>query len=313
MNSLAPPAAAVNPPAYSTTDAALQSQASRFSAYLEFAKPRIAVMVLLCVGVGFALASQQQWQLATLFHACVGILLAVVSSSSLNQYVERETDARMPRTWNRPLPSQRLGAEEVLLFGLGCGVISTIYLALLVNITTAALTLATIVLYAAAYTPLKRYTALCTVIGAVPGALPPVLGWTAAGGELNLSAFSLFAILFVWQFPHFLAIAWMYREQYAQAGLKMIPGRGQPGVLGQVSMAYALALLPVSLLPMQLDLAGRMYGITAILLGCWYAWSVWKFCRHECRERARGVLLVSLAYLPGVLLALTVDHFRLLN
>src|SRR5690606_15210888 len=142
-----------------------------------------------------------------------------------------------------------------------------------VNALTAWMTLLTTVLYAGLYTPLKRYTALCTAVGAVPGALPPVLGWTAAGGQLDWGAFALFAILFVWQFPHFLAIAWMSSSQYERAGLHLVPGRGRPGLSGSVSTAYALVLVPVSLLPVQLGLAGDLYGLIAVVLGGLYVWS----------------------------------------
>lgn len=313
MNSLAPPIADRDRRVLTPDLAHLPAEVSRLSAYQELAKPRIAVMVLLSMAVGFALATGAQWDLLALLHAGVGVLLAVVASSALNQYLERHTDARMARTRNRPLPSGRLTADEVLWFGLACGIVSVVYLAVLVNPLTAGLTLLTIASYAGVYTPLKRWTPVCTAVGALPGAMPPVLGWTAAGGSLDWSAFSLLAIVFVWQFPHFLAIAWMYRDQYEQAGLKMIPGRGRPGVVGSVSMAYALALIPVSLLPMQLDLAGSLYGLAALLLGLAYAWSAWRFFREESRDQAKRLLWTSLVYLPGVLAALTFDHFRLLN
>jgi len=285
----------------------------RLSAYLELSKPRIAVMVLFAATVGYLLASQGNWQPWPLVHACFGILLAVVSSSSLNQFIERDTDRFMLRTQRRPLPSARLSPLEVLCIALGCSVVSFVYLSVLVNALTAWMTLLTTVLYAGFYTPLKRYTALCTVVGAVPGALPPVLGWTAAGGSLDWGAFSLFAILFVWQFPHFLAIAWIYRSQYEQAGLKMVPGRGRPGIIGAISTGYALVLIPVSLLPIQLGLVGDLYGLIAMGLGLAYVWSAFRFQREESRARARMVLWISLLYLPGILTALTLDHWRLLS
>ncbi|WP_437202666.1 heme o synthase [Planctomicrobium sp. SH664] len=289
------------------------AETSRLSAYLELAKGRIALMVLLATGVGYLLGSGGVWQLAGFLHASLGILLAVVASSALNQYLERHTDAYMLRTSTRPLPSNRLSAVEVLLFGLACGVVSVAYLAVMVNLLTAAMTLLTIVMYAAVYTPLKRYTTLCTAIGAIPGALPPVLGWTASGAPLDWGAFSLFAILFVWQFPHFLAIAWIYKDQYDAAGLKMVPGRGRPGVLSAVSTGYALALIPISLLPCRLGLAGNVYGAVAVVLGLLYLGSSVLFQGDETRRGARRVLWVSLMYLPLVLLTLTWDHLRLLN
>jgi len=315
MNSLA---SSVPASAHSVDTAALESSfpqvlAVRLSAYKELAKPRIALMVVFAAAVGYLLASEGNWQLWPLVHACFGILLAVVASSSLNQLYERDTDRLMPRTQGRPLPSSRLRPLEVLAVGVLCSVVSFVYLLVQVNALTAWLTLLTTALYAGCYTPLKRYTVLCTAVGAVPGALPPVLGWTAAGGDLDWGAFALFAILFVWQFPHFLAIAWIYRGQYEQAGLQMVPGQGRPGVIGTVSVGYALALIPVSLLPVHLGLAGDMYGIVALVLGGLYVWSSFRFQQEESRRRARMVLWISLLYLPGVLAALALDHCRLLS
>ncbi|SFH79572.1 heme o synthase [Planctomicrobium piriforme] len=289
------------------------ARAGRLSAYFQLAKPRIALMVLLTVTVGYVIGSRGVWQPWPLLHACFGILLAVVASSSLNQLIERKTDARMPRTKSRPLPSARLSAFEVLVFALFCGVVSVVYLYFTVNPITAWLTLATIVLYALCYTPLKRYTSLCTVIGAVPGALPPVLGWAASGAPLDLGAFSLFAIMFVWQFPHFLAIAWLYRDQYEQAGLRMLPAEGRPGITGAISSGYALVLIPISLMPAQLGLTGDAYALVALVLGILYAWSAVLFQRSETRRCARRVLWTSLVYLPAILIALTLDHIRLMN
>ena len=289
------------------------TRASRWSAYSELAKPRIGLMVLVSVAVGYTLAGQGTWPLGPFVHASFGILLAVVASSSLNQYLERHTDRLMARTKNRPLPSGRLSAEEVLVFGLVCSVSSFGYLFVLVNPLTAWLTLATIVMYAGLYTPLKRSTAFCTVLGAIPGAMPPVLGWVAAGGTLDVVAFSLFAILFLWQFPHFLAIAWIYLDQYRAAGLKMVPGAGREKVTGVIALGYALVLIPISLLPMQFGAAGTLYGALALLLGLAYAGSAGLFLRHECRRTARRLLFVSLFYLPGVLFVLMIDHLRLLS
>lgn len=285
----------------------------RLAAYAELAKPRIALMVLLATAVGYVLGSHGDWRPVVLLHASLGIVLAVVSSSAFNQYLERRTDARMQRTRSRPLPTSRLLPGEVLAFAAVCGAASGIYLALTVNVVTAALAVLSILLYAGCYTPLKRHTSFCTVIGAIPGALPPVLGWTASGAELNAAAFALFAIVFVWQFPHFLAIAWLYREQYEQAGLKMVPGRGRGGIIGLICAGYALVLIPVSLLPVQLGLSGDLYGIVAICLGVMYAWAALLFQRNEVRTRARRLLWASLVYLPGVLVTLVLDHLRLLS
>lgn len=287
---------------------------ARLADYLEMSKPRISLMVLVTVTVGYLLGSQGVWQLAPLVHACIGITIVAAGSSALNQWFEQKTDGLMQRTIDRPIPAGRLHAAEVLLFGLACGVLGTVYLWANVRPLTALLTLLTMVLYAGVYTPLKRYTSLCTAIGAVPGALPPVLGWTAAGGALNAEALSLFAILFLWQFPHFLAIAWKYQDDYAAAGLRMLPAvRPWPRITGLMAVGYALCLLAVSLWPASLGLAGRAYAAAAILLGTMYLMSAIRFAWNETPQTARGVILVSLVYLPLLLVALTVDHFQLLD
>jgi len=316
MNSIAPPvqsAPHASEPVSLAGKSVQEMITARLSAYSQLAKPRIGLMVLVAAAAGYVLASEGSFYPWTLVHACIGILLAVIASSSLNQLVERKTDRLMPRTRNRPLPARQLKSLEVFGIAMTCSVISFVYLYCLVNPLTAWMTLSTTILYAACYTPLKRYTSLCTVVGAVPGALPPVLGWTAAGGQLDWAAFSLFAILFVWQFPHFLAIAWIYKDQYDQAGLHMVPGNGRPGVIGPISAGYSMVLIPVSLLPVGLGLAGDMYGIVAVLLGSLYAWSAFRFLQEESRIRARQVVWVSLAYLPCILGFLVFDHIRLLQ
>lgn len=297
------------------TDAAESEStlASHIACYAELAKPRIALMVLLSMGVGYLLASEGEWFLVPLLHASVGVVLAVVSASAFNQVIERNTDARMLRTKDRPIPSGQLSTREVLVFATICSIVSFVYLIYTVNALTAVMTAITTLLYAALYTPLKRYTTFCTAIGAIPGAAPPVLGWVAAGGNLDLACFALFAILFVWQFPHFLAIAWIYKDQYAGAGLRMLPGSGREKIVGAISLGYALVLIPISLLPTKLGLAGDVYGFIAVILGTAYASAAVGFYRSENRLTARRLLFVSLIYLPGVLLALTFDHLRLLN
>lgn len=286
----------------------------RLADYVELAKPRIATMVLLTVTVGYTLGSGGTWRASGLASALVGIGLIAVASGALNQLIERRTDSRMARTANRPLPAGRLQPAEVAAFGILCGISGTIVLATMVNIATTMLALCTLVLYVGAYTPLKRYTSLSTAVGAIPGALPPVLGWAASGAELGWDAFSLFAILFVWQFPHFLAIAWLYRRDYAAAGLRMLPGQTPArGVVGLLAVVYAAVLIPVSLLPGQFALAGGPYRIAAVLLGLGYLAAAARFLARESQETARGLLLSSLLYLPILLSVLTWDHFRLLS
>ena len=198
------------------------------------------------------------------------------------------------------------------MFGLTAGVVGLTWLALRVNALTSILGAVTLLSYVGMYTPLKRWSGLSTVIGAIPGALPPVLGWTAAGGSLDAGAFALFATLFLWQFPHFLAIAWLLREQYASAGLKMMPrlsGRG----IGLLAVGYGAALIPASLLPRFCGLAGDFYALTAIGLGLAYLWSAIGFARHGDDPAARRVLWASFLYLPTLLAVLTLDHWRLLS
>ncbi len=285
---------------------------ARTADFLELTKPRIAVMVLVTVAVGYTLGSQGNWQLAVLLPTLIGVALVASGSSALNQYLERFTDAKMPRTVDRPLPAGRLTPMEVLTFGVTCGVVGTVWLAMTVNLLTALLTLGTLVMYVGVYTPFKRYTSVCTAIGAVPGALPPVLGWAAARGSLDAGAFALFAVLFLWQFPHFLAIAWMYREQYEKAGLKMLPRSRSPRVVSLMAVTYAIVLIPASLLPHVTGLAGDWYAVAAVVLGGAYLASSVRFAWNESRATARGVLLTSLIYLPMLLLVLTFDHLRLL-
>lgn len=285
----------------------------RLGDYATLIKPRIAVLALLTVSAGFTLASPEGLQLPALVHALFGIALVAAASNSLNQLIERETDARMRRTENRPLPSGRMSPWEVFVFGVVTGVGGVVYLAAWVNLQTAALAALTLLLYAGVYTPLKRRTSLCTALGAIPGALPPVLGWTAAGGPLDSRAFSLFAILFLWQFPHFLAIAWLYREDYADAGLKMLPlGGNAPQVVGILAAGYSLALLPLSLGPSACGLAGRGYAAAAIVLGLGYLAAAMRFAVCESVSTARRLLATSLIYLPVLLAALVWDNWRLL-
>jgi protoheme IX farnesyltransferase len=287
---------------------------ARFADYRELSKPRIVVLALVTVTLGYSLGSAGTWDGTLLLHALVGIGLVAAGSAALNQFLERHTDGFMRRTANRPLPAGRLLPVEVLLYGIGTGLAGTCYLALAVNLLTAGLALLTLLLYAFVYTPLKRITSLCTAVGAIPGALPPVMGWTAAGGRLDMGAFSLFAIMFLWQFPHFLAIAWLYRDEYLNAGLKMLPnGRPAPRVTGLLAVGHALVLLPVSLLPSQFALAGTAYFLVALVLGIGYLASAVRFLRQETSATARRLLRVSLVYLPVLLSVLAWDHWQLLQ
>ena len=284
----------------------------RLRDFVELCKPKIAIMGLYTVAIGFFVGSRGLWNAPLLLNSLLGVGLVAVACSVLNQLIERETDRRMFRTATRPLPTGRISPSEALVFGLTAGVIGLTWLALRVNLLTAVLGAVTLLSYVGLYTPLKRWSGLSTVIGAIPGALPPVLGWTAAGGALDAGAFALFATLFLWQFPHFLAIAWLLREQYANAGLKMMPrlsGRG----IGLLAVGYGAALIPASLLPRFCGLAGDFYALTAIGLGLAYLWSAIGFARQGDDAAARRVLWASFLYLPTLLAVLTLDHWRLLS
>ena len=301
----------LSPPARSAITAE-RPIAARLADYRELAKPRIAAMALLTVSIGFVLADPSGGSFATFFNTLVGVGLVAAASGALNQYVERRTDAKMIRTANRPIPAGRLQAGEALTFGVVTGLAGTAYLAAFVNGPTAILSAVTLLLYVLAYTPLKRVTSLCTVVGAVPGAMPPVLGWAAAGGGPAAGPVALFGVLFLWQFPHLFAIAWLYRQQYADAGLHMLPGQFPPKrVTGLLSTMTAAALLMVSLLPWYAGLAGAGYALVAVALGVAYAGFALAFLRDEVVRTARRLLWSSLLYLPLLLAALTFDHFRL--
>jgi protoheme IX farnesyltransferase len=287
---------------------------SRLKDFIVLGKPRIAIMSLLVVAAGYFLGLADGYQAAPLWPTLGGIGLVAVASSALNQVLERRTDALMRRTSRRPLPAGRLGLLEAASFGVCTGLAGLAWLLAVTNLQTTVWSAVTLVMYVFVYTPLKRQLPLATSIGAIPGAMPVVLGWLAAGRNLDSSAFTLFAIQFLWQFPHFLAIAWIYREDYARAGLKMLPTRHEiPRVTGMLALAYAVALVPVSLLPTWFDLAGRLYLVGALGLSLWYVWSALQFALAEDRDSARSLLRTSLVYLPVLLALLVWDHYQLLS
>ena len=271
----------------------------RLSAYLELTKPRITFLIVLTAAAGFGLAAPGRVNYAALFSSMFGVALLSSGIAALNQYMERDLDGLMRRTVNRPLPSGKLLPWEALSFGLGLTVVAEGYLAIVVNPLTGLLGLFVIAGYLLAYTPLKTRTSLSTMVGAFPGAVPPLIGWAAATGHLTIGAWVLFAILFLWQFPHFLAIAWMYREDYSRAGILMLPVVEPDGkVTGQQIIAYALMLLPVSLLPAVLGISGRVYFAGAVVLGLLFIGSSIRAALSRSRQRARELLLASVVYLP---------------
>ena len=271
----------------------------KLSAYLELTKPRITFLIVLTSAAGFCLGASGSINYLLLTHAMIGIALLSSGIATLNQYMERELDALMRRTASRPLPTGKLLPLEACALGVGLTLGAEIYLALLVNPLTASLGLTVIAGYLFLYTPLKTRTTLSTVLGAFPGAMLPVMGWTAARGTLGMEAWVLFAILFLWQFPHFLAIAWMYREDYGRAGIVMLPVVEPEGrITGQQIVLYTLLLLPVSLLPTALGISGTIYFYGAIVLGVLFLYSSISAAISKSRQQARRLLLASVIYLP---------------
>lgn len=271
----------------------------RLLAYLELTKPRITFLIVLTSAAGFCLGAQARVDYLTLLHAMCGIALLSSGIAALNQYMERELDGRMRRTQMRPLPTGKLSPNEALLFGLGLTAAAEVYLALATNPLTALLGLTVIAGYLLCYTPLKTRSTLSTFVGAFPGAMPPLIGWTAASGHMTTGAWVLFAILFLWQFPHFLAIAWMYREDYERAGIVMLPVVEPDGrVTGQQIVAYTLMLLPVSLLPTLVGISGKVYLFGALVLGLLFLYSSLRAAFSKSRQQARRLLLASVLYLP---------------
>ena len=284
----------------------------RVADYVELTKPRITFMVVVSTAAGYYLGAERALDLVRMLHTLVGTALVASGASALNQLLERDTDALMHRTRNRPLPSRRLDFAQVLGFGLACVALGTLHLYLTVNALTSMLGLLTVALYVLAYTPLKRRSSLCTIVGAVPGALPPVMGWTAAWGDLSLEAWTLFAILFFWQLPHFLAIAWAYRDDYARGGQPMLPViDGDGSRTARQVVLYCLALVPVSLAPALVHLSGTIYFAGALVLGLVYLTAGLHAARSRSVESARLLLRTSVVYLPLLLALMTLDKVPL--
>jgi protoheme IX farnesyltransferase len=281
----------------------------RVAAYLELTKPRITFLIVLTSAAGFALASGNRIDYVGMLRAMLGIALLSSGIATINQYMERDLDALMRRTANRPLPSGKLLPWEALAFGVSLIVLAQVYLAVLVNPLTALLGLTVIAGYLFGYTPLKTRTSLSTMVGAFPGAVPPLIGWAAARGTIGLEAWVLFAILFLWQFPHFLAIAWMYREDYSRAGILMLPVVEPDGrVTAQQIVVYTVLLLPVSLIPAVLGISGRVYFYGAIVLGLLFLYSSVRAALSKSRQEARRLLLASVIYLPLLFILMVLNR-----
>jgi protoheme IX farnesyltransferase len=280
---------------------------TRFADLMELTKPRITFLVLITTGVGFYMGSSEGLSFLLLFHTILGTALVAGGASALNQYFERDLDARMVRTRNRPLPDGRLSANEALAFSAVISIAGILYLLYFVNAITALLGLATLGGYILVYTPLKTRTALCTLIGAFPGAAPPVMGWTAARGEIDAVALSLFAILFLWQMPHFFAIAWIFTEDYTRAGFSMnVSGERT----GRQIIFFCCVLIPVSILPTVFGLTGMTYLIGAILMGFIYLGYGFAVALFRSNTYAHRLLRVSVLYLPALLVLMMLDKVK---
>lgn len=279
------------------------------SDYLILTKARITALVLVTATAGFCLASPDRIDLGRLAALLVGTALASGGAAALNQYLEREADARMVRTASRPIPAGRISPARGLALGLALGAVGVGWLALRVNVLTAGLALATIVLYIVVYTPLKHRTPLNTLVGAVPGAIPPMMGWTAVTGSVGAGAWALFGILFLWQLPHFLAIAWLFRDDYEKGGFPMLPVVDPEGgsTARQVAL-YTVALIPVSLAPTFLGLAGGVYFFGALALGVAFLGFGLAMALGRGRGGAQRLLLASVTYLPVLLGLLIADR-----
>lgn len=276
--------------------------------FLELTKPRVIVMVLATTLVGFYLGSQGVPDYLCLLHTLIGTALAGGGTLALNQLIEREADAKMHRTRLRPLPDRRLQPIDALVFGTSITAGGLIYLTLTVNPSSALVTAAIVVSYLFAYTPLKQKTSLCTVVGAIPGALPPVIGWVAARGTLDIEAWVLFTIMFLWQMPHSLAIGWLYRDDYARAGFRLLPVVDPTGKsTGRQIVSNCLALLAVGLLPTLIGFAGAIYFFSALVLGSIFLWYGVSLALSGSPAAARRLLFASLLYLPLLLGVMALD------
>jgi heme o synthase len=279
--------------------------------YYELIKPRIALLIVISTAVGYCYGVGQHFSFFTLVNALLGTALLAAGSATLNQWYERDLDALMTRTKIRPIPAGTITPNQALTFGIAVSVLGAVELFTQVNALAAGLGILTSVGYLFVYTPLKRKGPICTTIGALPGAMPPLIGYAAASGHLTVQAWVLFAILFLWQFPHFHAIAWMYREDYERAGIKMlavVKPRGK--ALSIEIMATLILLIPATLAPTFLHMAGKVYFVAAIVLDLAFLYFGVQMSREHDHRRARNLLLASVIYVPLLFAFLVVDNPR---
>lgn len=294
----------------STTDVVSVSEAQRRSStvladYLALTKPRLNLLVVATSAAGYYLGAAGRPEVLPTSFAVAGTALVAGGAAVLNQVYERDTDALMRRTRLRPLPDGRVSASDARAFGLALSAVGLILLAARANLLAAALALATLIVYLVVYTPLKRRTPAATLVGAVPGALPPLIGWTASHGSVSLGGAALFAIVFLWQIPHFMAIAWMYRDDYGAAGFPMLPVVEPEGRrAGRQAVVYAAALVPVALVPAFVGVSGTAYAASALVLGLVLLWLAIRFARTRSDQSARALFFGSIVYLPLLWIAM---------
>lgn len=290
-------------------DAVQTRRHSRIGDYLELTKPRLTLLSVLTTLAGYWVGTSGPLDAMHVFHTLVGTFLVGAGCGALNMYVEREHDLLMRRTMTRPLPGGRMRPTDVLVFGIVISIVGIAWLAMAVNLLTAALGVATLLSYVFCYTPLKRRSTLNTIVGGVPGALPPVMGWAAATGHLGPEAIVLFGILFFWQMPHFLALAWMYRRDYERAGYKMLTVLDPDGQsTSRQIVLYTAGLLPISLIPTLFGIAGAFYFFGALAIGLGFlAFGVLLAVTRK-NVHAKWLFYYSLMYLPVLLLAMVIDR-----
>ena len=280
--------------------------------YIALTKPRITWLILMSTGMGYYFGLTGAVNLWALLHTILGTGLIASGTAALNQWYERDADARMRRTDQRPLPAGQLEPRNALLFGLGLSLAGFFELGLGVNWLSAGLGLFTLATYLGIYTPLKKISPVSTTLGAIPGAMPPLIGFAAASGTLTADAWALYAILFFWQFPHFYAIAWMYREDYARAGIRMLPVVEPDGESTVRQMLlFSVLLIPVSLAPRYLDMTGNFYAAGTLAAGVAFVAACVRMSKDRTILKARTVLLVSVIYLPVLYGLLLLDRPRL--
>ena len=287
---------------------ALVLERSRAASYIALTKPELTFLSVLTALAGFYLGASGPIHVGLLIHTIMGTALLGAGAGALNQYIERRYDALMRRTEHRPLPSGRLSPQEVLVFGCTCALVGIVELTAGTNILTGFLSVVTLVTYLFLYTPLKRVTPFSTVIGGIPGALPPMMGWTAVRGEITPEAFALFGILFFWQMPHFLSLAWMYRRDYARAGYRMLTvGDHDGGITSRHILLYCVALVPTSLMLSFVGHLGLVYSLGAAILGCAFlSYGIHLFVTRS-NMSARRMFFASLLYLPALVALMVLD------